>query len=737
MDSRDPREGRFPSGPPAGFRENRVVPTGGSVSILFLVTHPEGMARYIFDTYHDVDGCPVRMGDAESPLVYYANKDGKPIITFGFDIFACHMAMRMLESYGIPYEIDGGRLNATAEQGMIDEVFEACTCLCEFYLNRITHLSDDSIGDIMVHIRFTLAWLLGIDPGSEKHMIPSTGRSTAVFYRVKDHAKVRKNGFPEDELRKILLISYNLDAVNEALESRTELTADDIVGNVEWSDGFEEAPSDNPRKKPRTRKTRCAFSLKPVCEAYYSTLLSDLRRESDHLMVSLDERISPHGDDDGIDNPLAGLPECRMIEGDRMIPLFALIDHLKTECVTGIGALSHHVLSDRNDIAYGKVCDDDALIGRKGERDIDLESTTHHLVDIVNNEETGRVLDDLIWFVRLLKCILSDSEIHDGHRVSFRFDPTSLMALLDPDLFGKSYEASPLYFVESEDLANQYNDLLSRISRKPEGHEHAEINYIESDVLKGLMNSWRHTTDNKNNPDRHHQSFCAIRNTFNVEFKKTGSGGHPEGDPSDDGPHQMTFERWMREKGGKGGDPKPMKRNALKLSWLSDIFTLEGFGIDTSSNEYFFKIGLTLKHPIEYRHELKVYKDDPLIFATRPEKYGELILKLGNPEFRKILPLIKFIVVVDASKEKMPAIIRNEYTLNLPVVTVSRLEDLLDVHTEYLFGNMLLAAEDTMKKNSSGESGFQKIMRDMIDSYCKKLMDFARNPMERCDRSPR
>lgn len=685
------------------------------------------MPEFSFDSYREENGGPTLIPCDETPLKYYAKENGKVIPSFGFDLFACYAAMKLLEAHGIGYDVDAsideGRLVSPKNGGRpwkasdgrevtVDDVFEKCTCLCEFYLNRLTSKSDRSIKDYMVHIRFTLSRLLDIDPESERHILCEPGsdvesgkigdearqpRSLARFYR----GSRKGDRYDQDELRQILNLEYDSRRMESAFGGRTELASEEIVEGL---------------------------NLTERCRAYYSTLISCLNGRGRGILVSLG---SAEAGEDGAISLIKEHPDCVTVGDERMIPLLGLIEYLRDQCrcipgghgVTasknddatvktgsGIAPLSYHAASDEDDIKFGRIADCDALIGRKGVRDTDMESTTHHLANIHICPDCRKVLMDLIWFVRLLKCIMSDSDIRN-HRVRLRFDPSSLMTLMDPDIFGKSYVHPSLYFVESEGLVKEYNSMIASVGT----HENRArgVSYFGLPILENLMNRWKSTENWLNNPDRRQDSFCLIARSRNIGFK--------------DHPDQNSYEEWSLtgSKTHSKGCSKPGRRS--RTDWLTGIFALGGIRIVSKSNYHCFEMverrgtGVdATEHVIE-----TIRRSNPLIFATGAEMYPDLILKLSNPDFDSLLPLINMIVVVDRSKSMAPAIVRNEYTLMIPVVTVSRLKDLFDIHTGYLFPNMKHAAEKVLGENTSGEGGFQMAVRSMIEEYCTEIRGFA------------
>ena len=140
-----------------------------------------------------VDGIPISGSRTPPNHPSLALDDaGKAITTFEMDIVACYTALVILSSETGLVPVDlygpecGGKVRRIADQEVYDRVFEDSMGICEFFLNRITPLADKPIKQMLVHTRFTLAYVLSVDPACEGHVLQRKGyrKNLAMFTHI-------------------------------------------------------------------------------------------------------------------------------------------------------------------------------------------------------------------------------------------------------------------------------------------------------------------------------------------------------------------------------------------------------------------------------------------------------------------------------------------------------------------------------------------------------------------------
>lgn len=365
-----------------------------------------------------VDGMPMSGSRTQPNHPSLALDDaGKAITTFEMDIVACYTALVILSSETGLEPVDhygpecGGKVRRIADQEVYDRVFEDSMGICEFFLNRITPLADKPIKQILVHTRFTLAYVLSVDPACEGHVLQRKG------YR-KNLAMFTHNAGDSDEFRHISHIEFDSCFISERFDTG-EYTCSEISESLD---------------------------IGTTCASYYDCILSELSHGSGSIVVGISET----------DASSLGYP-------GTLIPLTRLVSDLTERCKL-IRPLCFHIDRDLKDMMNDRVCEDDAMLGKVRVRDSNMESTASRINAVY--EGNAEIMEDIVWFSRILNCIIASSDVGSNHDWVLKFRPEMLARLLDPDIFGKRYVAPDMCFVDCEDLLGEYLRSISRYESK-------------------------------------------------------------------------------------------------------------------------------------------------------------------------------------------------------------------------------------------------------------------------------
>ena len=406
--------------------------------------------------------------DGDSRSLYLAVDDvGKAVSTFEMDVFTCHLALRMISAKsGVPVSelYDGskpGRIRSDIGGEVHDRVFNDVTCFCEFFMNRILPLSDKMIKDILVHTRFTLSYILSVDPTVPGHSVTVKGKTrNLAMFRLKDN--------DNNDLHHISHFDYNSRLVCENF------------GCGEYS---------------------CAhivdvLGIGDECARYYDTILGELAETGERILVDLGR------DADSLDSM------------ERSVPLTRLIADLEDRCGK-VEALRYHIRRDVSDMSHGRVCEDESMMANVRVRDNDIESSPEGIDEAYRNN-VG-IVEEAVWFVRILSCVLSKSKLID-HRINLEFHIESLMRLLDPDLFGRRYVAPDMVFVECEALRERYvrNFSLNSLDGKRRIRGEADS---KSETWKAFERTWKYS-DRKGSPVREEELVCIVKKPESAPLRK-------------------------------------------------------------------------------------------------------------------------------------------------------------------------------------------------------------------------
>ena len=348
---------------------------------------------------------------------------GKAITTFEMDVVACRVALLILnDKTGRRivdlYDASTGRIHTDGiGDGIIDSVFDYSLDFCEFFLNRTTPLSDKAIWSIMVHVRFTLAYILGMHDLCGSHILKRKGRTKSL-------TEFSHTGSSRDEFREVSHIVYDC-TVMDGMELRN-YSVDEILEMC----GLEER-----------------------CDGYYRTILSDVSGNGSNLLVDMgDAEVIPDGLGD----------VATSVDGTAKVPLMDLVRSL-SGIMDSVPALRYHLDRDLTDMRNNRVFEDDALMGRVRVRDANMESSPMGIDSAYRDNE--RSAEEITRFVRILNCVMSGSEVdgRDSHTIILRFECRTLLRLLDPDLFGRRYVSPKVFFYECRPAMERYSRIIERV----------------------------------------------------------------------------------------------------------------------------------------------------------------------------------------------------------------------------------------------------------------------------------
>lgn len=394
--------------------------------------------------------------DDESHFVH-VDDVGKAMVTFQMDFWACMLAKTLLQSRngrdGIAHFQGDGRL--ALEDKDRYPVFLQSLAMTEYLLNRMTPLSDKPIRQLLIHARFSLSHILGLNGMKET----CTGEY-AVCRSLSSFSNIGVKRAGKDALREISHYDYVNDEVVAALD-KLKLKPDKPNGVT-----------------MNVQEIEDLLGIRNQCNAYYDRILSEVLEEKEVFYVKIDR-----------DTGLEGLNTVEVGE-DVYTPMFPLIDALVAKCRKS-NLLTYHLSNDITDIRYDRMYEDDALIGTIHERDVDAECVPRILPGLyTEHRDRMHILEDLMLSVRILKCIITSAEYSKGaHSAMPAFRIQSMLRMMDPALFGIQYDTSEI-FMTDEDLLERYDLFLERVGTK------VPNTVIKLDALKAVDTTWPYSKRN-------------------------------------------------------------------------------------------------------------------------------------------------------------------------------------------------------------------------------------------------
>lgn len=386
---------------------------------------------YHFQTLDTKEGhCPI--------INLELDDQGKAITTFMIDLVACRAAIELLSSKtGIPIRDliirDDGSLDyAGSERETLEDVFTDCLSLCEFTLNRITPHSDKVIRGLMVHVRFSLAHILKVEP-SDRYV-------RCVKGRVRNISSFTFTMGSDDEFRDISHITYDKKKFSDEMRL--------AVGSYSYA------------------MIEDALSLRTVCERYYMSLLSETSGREPVFRVSVPEETQLLDD----------------IGADGVASLSEIISRLWSIC-SSVPPLKYHEDRGLTDMQNNRECGDGPAMARVRDRRSGLESSMKKISDVCrrNKESVMNVMK----YARLLEAVMSGATVRKKD-ITLAFRDESILRLLDPDIFGRGYSTPPLLFIDCDALKADYTKIIDRF------HNPAGVCWISSNAASAVKCQWKY-----------------------------------------------------------------------------------------------------------------------------------------------------------------------------------------------------------------------------------------------------
>ncbi|UAL07656.1 MAG: hypothetical protein KRP56_07600 [Candidatus Methanogranum gryphiswaldense] len=309
--------------------------------------------------------------------------------------------------------------------------YEDILAILEFYLNRLTSCNDDTIGELMTNLRFSLTNYMKITAEQVKD-VSDSGR-----YR---HYTTRDRYSKNMDLRNICCYEAPLFTVKD-LEHIDKLEPKD---RTRVAEGFKHAASNDESINNfdysfivRNSREDTRDSISSFLNCIKNTVDGNLEGPSLYVRVS--------------EGPLMELSDRYWNSGDsfqkdtrkKYIPLKELITYLENVIEMSPHFLGSQIYKDLEDMRENHIRPYDVLLAEIGERDSDLESTDSTPADVYKRMEDKCQLNDLIKmaiFIRAVHSIFSGSKVDktgSTKYISLKFSIKSLMRLLDPEIFGK------------------------------------------------------------------------------------------------------------------------------------------------------------------------------------------------------------------------------------------------------------------------------------------------------------
>lgn len=380
---------------------------------------------YRMNIYREKDGKFSENKDCKHQL--HIDQAEKAIITFEMDFLICRLFISFTDSIfgdaakGIRQSIRNREELPDDVTKKLDLIFEDILAFVEFYQNRITTQGDPAIERMMVHGRFTTAYLLDINwkkADAHKHPRSNKKMNTAMFRHDL-----------KDDLREISHIDYNRIDLKKMI-SKKEVDYNEI------SDVIQKTQNEN-------------------VKAYYDRIMSSLEnRDVFYVRLPKDKTESKIWHDVLKDKIKAN-------EKHEYAQLFDLIDALKENSHDFINQYQGLDFKDMRNCTIRMVA---PALGQVSKRDEDLESSLHTPFDVVSRYPRELVEDNII-FTRMLDCIFGNST-GERNRIELSISLNGLIRLLDPRLFGWKYDIPPVIFcMDSKEPYDHFMDGFSKITQ--------------------------------------------------------------------------------------------------------------------------------------------------------------------------------------------------------------------------------------------------------------------------------
>lgn len=298
----------------------------------------------------------------------------------------------------------------------------------EFYLNRFTPLTDDTMRKYLSDARFTIAKLTEYTVGEDAPTKVGQVVNPLLFNQDDLDEMSRFN----IESRTIVPKGVKMDhsRIMGAL-ANANIMSTDYDNALESMFGGTKDPADG-----------------------YHDLFVSVRTDSGCTDGYLKERARrfwerfPDGDSQ------AGSSET-------LLPLIELIDVLRRLVrEEGSGVLMRAIDDDVFDFSVGKLRPYDIMMNSIGRRD-DKLNESRSVMSTLASLDDGAVVRDVAEFARILHCIMMGSVVSPKKTVRFAFNHSDLLRLMDPALFDRNYPSRLIFVSDDRTMEEGYRGYLS------------------------------------------------------------------------------------------------------------------------------------------------------------------------------------------------------------------------------------------------------------------------------------
>ncbi len=360
--------------------------------------------------------------------------------------------------------------------------YEDILAILEFYMNRLTSCNDDTIGELMTNLRFSVTSYMNITSNQVKEF-SETGRYR--YYTTRD--KYNKM----TDIKGLCYYESPLFTIKD-LEHIDRLGPKDRSSVTE---GFKNISSRD--------ESQCNFDYAFIMRNVENTTQDSIMAFFDVVTNTIDGmtegpslyvRVS--------EEPLVSLTKEYWNSRDLLqsrskknyMPLIELIHHVENVINISPNFLGSQISKDLDDMRENRVRAFDVLLSEIGERDSDLESTNStpgEVYDRMKREDHLSELESMARFIRVLHCILYGSKVDktgSTKYITLRFGMRSFMRLLDPEIFGKVPFPDMLIVSDKDEMYNEYLEYLkNEIGFKQDGDTGALSHEYD---LSGIQAGW-------------------------------------------------------------------------------------------------------------------------------------------------------------------------------------------------------------------------------------------------------
>lgn len=360
---------------------------------------------YRINLYEKAGDSITEMKDRKHLL--YLDQAEKAIVTFEMDIAACYIYRRLVAhvfgSDDVIRRLEKDEEPTEAEMDKLDNVFEDMLALLEFYLNRMTSLGDPAIERMMIHLRFTAAYLLHIDAArAAKHKHPRSNKklNTAMFRHDQkdDLTEISHLDYKRCDLKKLVY--------GNEMDYRKICEVLDTVTHKEYRE-------------------------------YYRFILDSIDGDGPMYVRLADSEEG--SDEERIWKTI--VKDTYPRKGRLFTGLFDLVDAM---IASSPDFLRYYVREDMRDMSYGRIAVNAPAMGEIRNRDDDLESSLHTIEEVLKAYPDG-LMSEICFAVRILDTVFGNS-VEDRGRLELTMSFRGMIRMLNPMLFGWNYVLPPVVF---------------------------------------------------------------------------------------------------------------------------------------------------------------------------------------------------------------------------------------------------------------------------------------------------